>query len=356
MRILQLAPVWESVPPPGYGGTETVVDVLTEELVARGHDVLLCASGDSVSSADLFSVVPQSLRRANLTQSAVQFAIVHTARALENARDFDIIHNHNGPPNDFAMAMSGLIDVPMLTTLHNLPTEDSTFIWDSYGGWYNCISHRQLDTLPPLPAAHCAGVVYNAIDVATFPYQRHKSDYLLFIGRLSPDKAPHLAIQAARRAGRRLLLAGKVSTEEEKQYFETCLRPEIDGIHVEYLGEADARLKRELYAQATGLLVPLAWDEPFGLVIIEAMACGTPVIAFRRGAAPELIHDGETGYLVEDLEGMVEAIYKLDAIDPACCRTHIENNFSPAALADSYLSVYERILQTRESRLDRVAV
>ena len=356
MRVLQLAPVWETVPPPGYGGTETVVSALTEELVARGHEVLLCASGDSCSNAETFSMVPVSLRRAGRTEHGHQYALVHAARALEHAAEFDIVHNHNGPPSDFAMAMSGLIPVPMLTTMHNLPSPETRFIWETYRGWYNGISQRHLMSLPALPLARCAGVVYNAIDVNSYPFQPRKTEYLLFMGRMSAEKAPHLAIEAARRAGMKILLAGKVNTDEEKEYFASLVRPEIDGKDVEYLGEADARLKRELYAHARALLLPLAWEEPFGLVMIEAMACGTPVIAFGRGAAPEVIRDGETGFLVCDVEGMIAAIDRLAGIEPARCRAHVEQNFSPCALADNYLAVYERILQTEESAVDRIAV
>ncbi len=346
MRVLQLAPIWETVPPPAYGGTETVVSCLTEELVRRGVEVSLCASGDSSTSAEMRSYFPRSLRDAGLCEDGLQYALVHVAMALRDAGDFDIIHNHNGPPSELGMALSHLTDVPMLTTLHNNLAKDTEFIWSNYGGWYNTISHTQYNSLPRLAKASYAGVVHNGIDVDSFPYQARKSDYALFIGRMAPTKAPHLAIEAARRAGVRLLLAGKVALPEEREYFDAVIKPLLDGSKVEFLGEADAVLKRELYRDARCLLVPIQWDEPFGLVVIEAMACGTPPIAFRRGAAPELIEDGSTGFLVSDAREMAEAIARLETIDPSICRRRVEECFGPVALADKYMAIYQEILES----------
>jgi glycosyltransferase involved in cell wall biosynthesis len=354
MRILQLAPIWETVPPPAYGGTETVVSVLTEELVRRGHQVRLCASGDSSTAAELFSVYPSSLRSAGLCDDALQYSLVHTALALRDAGDFDIVHCHNGPPSELGMALSHLIDVPMLTTLHNQLTDESHFIWQNYGGWYNTISQQQWAILPELPNARFAGVVYNGIDVASFPFQPEKDGYVLYLGRISPQKAPHLAVEAARRAGLRIVIAGKVATREEQCYYDEVLAPMLDGHSAEFVGEADAVLKRELYSGARALLLPLQWDEPFGLVMVEAMACGTPAIVFARGAAPELIIDGETGFLVQDVDGMVGALARVDSIDPWRCRSHVEERFGPATLADNYLALYEKIHAVKETFHDRV--
>jgi glycosyltransferase involved in cell wall biosynthesis len=343
VRVLQLAPIWETVPPPGYGGTESVISVLTEELVARGHDVVLAASGDSVTSAELLAVQPVSLRPAGLAAESLQYSLVHVAKALREAGSFDIVHNHSGPPFELGMAMSHLVDTPFLTTLHNHPSEESRFIWSNYEGWYNTISTRQAECIEPLPKARFAGVAHNAIDVESFPFCEHTQDYALFLGRFIDYKGPHLAIEAAERAGLPIVLAGKIALPEEQEYFDRCIRPRLRPGHVEYVGEAGALEKRRLLANARAMLMPLLWDEPFGLVMTEAMACGTPVIAFRRGAAPELVLDGVTGFLVDDTDEMTAAIECLDSIDPLACRAHVEQHFSPAALADRYLALYSRI-------------
>lgn len=341
MKILQIAPLWESVPPPAYGGTEAVVSILTEELVRRGHEVTLCAAGDSRTRAELLSVFPRSLRTARDLQDPWPYAWLHSALALREASEFDIIHNHSG---ELTMAMAHLIpDVPMLSTMHCLVTSDTKFIWDRYPGYYNTISMSQRRSMPPLASGHFVGVVYNAIDVHSFPYDERKDDYLLFLSRISVDKMPHLAVEVARRTGQRLVIAGKVDRVDE-HYFNTVLAPLIDGKQIQFMGEADARLKRELYAKARCLVLPLCWEEPFGLVMIEAMACGTPVVSFARGSAPEVIVDGETGYVVRDADEMVDAVRRADRIDPRRCRRHVEENFDVPLMANRYLQAYQRII------------
>jgi len=348
MRVLQIAPIWETVPPPAYGGTEAVVSVLTEELVRRGHQVTLCASGDSLTSAALFSTVPTSLRAGGLSESGLQFSLVHAARSLELAGDFDLVHNHAGPPPDLVMGMGNLIKTPLLTTLHNQPSGDTAFVWRQYASWYNAISKSQLQGLSALPNGHCAGYVYNGIDVASFPFRVKKDGYVLFLGRLSHLKAPHLAIEAARKADIPIVMAGKMSTVDELDYYATVLEPLIDGHNVRFVGEADAATKRELYAGAMASLAPLQWEEPFGLFLVESLACGTPVVAFQRGAAPELITQNVTGFLVEDADAMAEALKHIGELDPQACRRDVEKRFSPSTLADAYLAVYERMLAGEE--------
>jgi glycosyltransferase involved in cell wall biosynthesis len=186
-------------------------------------------------------------------------------------------------------------------------------------------------------------VVYNGVDVASFPFSAANGDYLLCLNRVHPDKGTHLAIEAARRAGRKLVIAGKVGRPERESY-ETAIRPLVDGRDVVFLGEADYRLKRELYAAAACVLAPICWEEPFGLVMVEAMACGTPVIAFNRGAAPELIVDGETGYLVNDVDSMVAALAKIDTINPYRCRQHVQANFDVPVMVEGYLRLYGEIV------------
>ncbi|MBI4322596.1 MAG: glycosyltransferase family 4 protein [Chloroflexi bacterium] len=340
MRIAQLSPLWERVPPPAYGGTEGVVHLLTEGLVRRGHEVTLFASGDSVTSARLRSVLPSSLRTASFIQDSRPYEWVHVAEALQEAGSFDIIHNHSG---ELPMVVSSLFTTPMLSTMHCIITPDTKVVWDSYRGYYNTISWAERKSMPTIRNSNFVGVVYNGIDVSSFPYRADKEDYLLYLGRVAPEKGTHLAIDAAKRLGKKLLIAGKVD-RVDRDYFIREVDPLIDGKLIHFLGEANAQWKRELCARASVVLMPIVWEEPFGLVMVEAMACGTPVISFNRGAAAELIADGETGYLVADVDGMVEAVRRLDSIDPSRCRQHVADHFDAARMVDGYVEVYERIL------------
>lgn len=340
MRILQLAPLWETVPPPAYGGTEAVVGLLCDELTRLGIDVTLCAAGDSRTSARLHSVYPRSLRTADDLQDRSPYDWMHIALSLRESKEYDLVHNHAGEP---AMAMSHLIDGPMLTTMHCLITPDTKFVWKHYQGWYNAISRAHYATIPPGCGGSFAGVVHNAIDVESFPFSSQKDDYLLFLSRISPEKGAHLAIEAARRVGMRLVIAAKVDSVD-RTYYEKVIAPLIDGEQIVYVGEADATQKRRLYERAYCLLLPICWEEPFGLVMAEAMACGTPVVAFARGAAPEIVVDGQTGYLVEDVPGMVQAVRKVHRIDPYRCREHVVEHFSPPVMVERYLVLYRKIL------------
>lgn len=341
MKILQIAPLWESVPPPAYGGTEAVVHLLVEELVRQGHEVTLWASGDSRTSAVLRYCYPRSLRTDDTVQAKHLYAWQHAALAMRDAREFDIIHNHAG---EDVMALAHLVpDVPMLTTTHCNITPDSRFVWDRYPGYYNHISWAQRRITPPSRSGKFIGVVYNGIDVPSFPFQEKKEDYLLFLSRISEEKGPHLAVEVARRTGRRLIIAGKVD-KVDREFFEKTMVPLIDGDGVCFLGEADASLKRELYRSAYAVVLPIMWEEPFGLVMAESLACGTPVVTFNRGAAPEVVKHCETGFVVEDIDQMVEAISYVPDIDPRACRRHVELHFDGPVMAANYLAVYETIL------------
>jgi glycosyltransferase involved in cell wall biosynthesis len=330
------------VPPPAYGGTEAVVHLLTEALVQRGHDVVLAASGDSVSSAPILASYPRSLRRADDLTDRNPYDWAHIANALSHAEDFDIVHNHAG---ELAMTMARLIDTPVLTTAHCLITADTVHTWERYPGAWNTISKGQRKALMPFGGpARFMGHVYNAIDVASFPYSAEKTDDLLFLSRVAPEKGPQLAIEVAKRLGRRLIMAGKVDRYDQR-FYDEVVKDLIDGDQIVFVGEADAVQKRELYRNASCLLMPLCWEEPFGLVMPEAMACGTPVVALRRGSAPELIEQGVTGFVVDTVEEMVDAVIAARDIDPAQCRAHVESRFSPGTMAAAYMEVYERVLE-----------
>jgi glycosyltransferase involved in cell wall biosynthesis len=352
MKILQIAPSWETVPPRAYGGTEAVVHVLVEELVRRGHEVTLCASGDSQTSARLQACYPRSLRTAELEAKSV-YSWQHAALSLKNAEDYDIVHNHAG---EEVMALSHLVpDVPMLTTMHCLITPDTQFIWDRYPGHYNTISRSQHAMMPKVAGGNFAGVVHNAIDVASFPFQAEKGDHLLFLSRISPEKGPQLAVEVARRCGKKLILAGKVDTYD-RDFFVSTIAPLIDGDRVSFVGEADAQQKRDLYKAASCVLMPITWEEPFGLVMAEAQACGTPVIAFDRGAAAEIVQDGVTGFLVNSVEEMVAAVGRVNEIDLWACRRHVEAHFDIHVMASGYLRVYQSILEQRPDAVAGVAL
>jgi glycosyltransferase involved in cell wall biosynthesis len=342
MRILQIAPPWEPVPPPAYGGTELVVSLLTEELVRRGHDVTLVASGDSRTRARLIAPFPRRLRPLldELPAHDVEtMDWLYTARALQEAAgDYDIVHNHHG---ELPMLFSARVTAPLLTTLHGKPAPVFEQILGYYQGYFNCISAAHARQYP---VEGCLGVVHHGIDVDTFPFSPQKDGYLLFLSRISEEKGPLEAIEVARRLGLKLVLAGKVS-HLDRPFFERQIRPLVDGDQIVFVGEADARMKRELYAAARCVLMPLKWEEPFGLVMVEAMACGTPVIAFRRGSAPELIISGRTGFVVDTLEEMVEAVRQLGEIRPEDCRQHVEHRFSVERMTDRYLALYDQILQ-----------
>lgn len=341
MRIALLAPLWERVPPPQYGGTEAVVSLLADELARRGHKVALYASGDSETLAELRPVYHIPLREAENTRAVKDtnpYEWIHIANALKDASEFDVIHNHAG---ELPMAMSSAIDTPMLSTVHCEITPDAKFVWDNYKWFFNTISCASKKTSPD---RNFLGVVYNSIDVGSFPYDEDKEDYLLFLSRISPEKGPVTAIEVAKRLGKKLIIAGKVD-KADRQYFKDVVEPLIDGKLIQFFGEADAKQKRELYRKAMVLLMPLEWEEPFGLVMPEAMACGTPVIAFPRGAAPEIITDGKTGYLVKGVDEMVEAVRRVDRLDPKDCRKHVEEHFDVPVMADGYLALYERMAE-----------
>lgn len=337
MRIAIVAPLEIRVPPIAYGGTERVVSTLTEALVRQGHDVTLFASGDSKTSAKLVSIVPEFLRKSERSSPILSF--MNMVSCLENSDDFDIIHNHT---NFEGLATAGLVSTPMLTTFHGHLTDELIPLFMRYRGWYNTISKSAKSLLPP--KERFAGVVYNAIETAAYPFScKERNGFLLYLSRFSPEKGPHLAIKVARRLNMPLVMAGNLHPNDQ-QFFESEILPYIDGKMIRCEGEIDDQRKKELMMEAKCLLAPIDWPEPFGLFMIEAMACGTPVIAMDRGSAREVVYDGETGYVVSSLDEMARAIKQIGNIDPWNCRRHVLRNFDGPILAKNYLHAYERVI------------
>ncbi len=337
MKIAMISPLEMRVPPIAYGGTELVVSLLTEELVRRGHDVTLFASGDSMTSAKLVSVCPHFLRGSD--RDAGILTMLNVLLCLEQAEKFDIIHNHTCFEG---LATAGLVRTPMLTTLHGNLNGDWQELFSFYKGWYNTISYSAKALLPE--KERFTGVIYNAIDVKSYPFNGDAHEpYLLFLARISYEKGPHLAIEVARKTGRRLVIAGNVHPTDE-EYFRTMVMPGVDGDQVQYVGEADSQRKRELFSEAYCLVAPITWPEPFGLFFIEAMACGTPVVVFNRGSAPEVVSHRETGFVVGDLDEMANAVENVHHIDRRRCREYVEERFDVPRMTDDYLRAYEQIL------------
>jgi len=341
LRIAQLAPTYERVPPAAYGGTELIVHLLTEELVRRGHDVTLFASGDSVTNAGLRSVTPVPVRYGDVTDGLrhaeyLQLANAQACFLAAAGGAFDIVHNHAGIEG---LVLAAASRTPVLTTNHNPFVPQTQPIWDAYPWAHHGVSAASAATFPSrgaLPPIH------HGIDVESFSFGRQPEGYLLFLGRFMPDKGAMRAIDAARLAGRRLVLAGKVDTADA-DHFTRDIEPAIDGNRVTYVGEADADTKRRLLAGADALLFPIEWDEPFGLVMIEALASGTPVIGFRQASVPEIVDDGLTGFVVDDVAAMASAIDRVAEIDRRICRREAERRFTVERMADDYLSRYATV-------------
>jgi glycosyltransferase involved in cell wall biosynthesis len=341
MRIGMVAPPWFPLPPQGYGGIELVVSLLTEGLVARGHSVTLFASGDSTTRARLSYV----FSRAPSEQIATGFhlEILHALEAYSRAREFDIIHDHDGlAARSMGALVNRLVGTPVLATLHG-PADSGTQL--SLGVLrdavrFIAISEYQRSGFPDL---HFLGTIPNAIDVASYSFSAEKDDYFLFMGRMIADKGAHTACEAARRLGARLILAGKVNEEPERQYFAEQIEPYLSD-RIFYRGEVDHDVKTELYRRAKCTLFPIQWPEPFGLVMIESMAAGTPVVAFRQGSVPEVIEHGRTGFIVDTLDEMVEAARRIDEIDPAECRRAVEERFGVPRFVTAHEEAYRRML------------
>ena len=339
MRIAQVAPLVESVPPPGYGGTERVVAYLTDELVKEGHDVTLFASGDSRTSAELFACAPRSLRLDETVVDELAHQVVQLEAVAAAAHRFDIIHWHI---DYFHFPMSRRLGVPNVTTLHGrLDMPDLQPLYDQFTEMpLVSISNDQRS---PLPQANWVATVHHGMPLDELLPHPEPGHYLAFLGRISPEKRADRAIEVARRAGMPLRIAAKVD-EADSEYFHGEIEPLLGQDHVDFVGEIGPQEKNEFLGRARALLFPIDWNEPFGLAMIEAMACATPVIAYRSGSVPEVIAEGVSGFIVEDIEGATAAVGRLDEIERAGVREAFERRFNVARMAQDYLEVYERLI------------
>jgi glycosyltransferase involved in cell wall biosynthesis len=340
MKIAQIAPPWIAVPPEGYGGTEWVVKHLCDGLVANGHEVHLYATGDSHTPAQLHALFPAEMPD-RIGQTS--FDARHASWALEQieaAGDFDLIHDHSG---FLAVAFSRYIRTPLIHTVHCAFDEQAKGVYEQFRDALPYVSISDFQrTLGP-PDMNWAGTVYNALPVDDWPYSEDKDDYLLAFGRICEDKGFHLAIDVARRTGRRLIMAGVVQ-EWYRDYYEESIAPQVDGKQIVFEGQVSDGRKRELFARAKAFVFPILWPEPFGLVMTEAMASGTPVVALRNGSVAEVLDDGVTGFICDDVDQMVAAVGRLDEIDPKVCRATVEQRFSVARNTAGYEALYERLL------------
>jgi glycosyltransferase involved in cell wall biosynthesis len=345
MKIAQVAPLYESVPPKYYGGTERVVSYLTEELVQQGHDVTLFASGDSETAARLVAATPRSLRLDTGCIDQLAHHIVLLEHVAQRADEFDVVHYHidylhfplsRSRPHPHITTLHGRLDIPDLVPLYE-EFRDMPLV---------SISNSQR---APLPDVNWQETVYHGLPTDLLRFHPERGAYLAFIGRFSPEKGADHAIEIAKRAELPLKLAAKVDRADE-EYFEREIKPLLDHPLLEYIGEIDENEKDDFLGNAYALLFPIDWPEPFGLVMIEAMACGTPIIAYRHGSVEEVMEDGRTGFIVNDVDDAVTALRRTADLSRADVRQVFERRFTATQMASDYVRVYERILAQQHRR------
>jgi glycosyltransferase involved in cell wall biosynthesis len=334
VRIGVIASIAHRLPPRGYGPWEQVASTLTEGFVARGHDVVLFASADSVTSARLHATAPAGYEEDPRLDAKVWEAL-HNAAVFERAAEFDVIANHF----DFMpLTYSGLVSTPMVTTIHGFSSPEVVAAYRAYDPIAHYVAISDADRHPDL---HYAATIHHGIELSRFTFVPVPDDYLLFLGRIHPDKGAHLAVEVARRSGIRLVIAGII---QDEQYFREAVAPLVDGVTVSYAGPVGPEERDALLGGARALVHLISFAEPFGLSVVEAMAAGTPVIATPLGSMPEIIRDGETGWLVSDIDEAVTAVSRLPLIDRRVCRAEAVSRFGSDRMVDDHLAVFERVL------------
>lgn len=356
LKIAQVAPLWIGIPPEKYGGIERIVHYLTEELIRRGHDVTLFASGDSKTKAKLISVYPRALKKDNIPWTDPFWNLENLSRAFQVASQFDIIHSHL---DLWTLFFQELTKTPVMHTFHNPlytpsvtdPTKIPTRlkIFEHYKeNTFGCFISKSQRNLCPVKFPHNF-IVYNGIDISLYKFNPKPKDYFIWIARIDPHKGIENAIEAVERAGVKLLLAGRLDPERYN-YFKKKIKPHLND-KIQYIGELSQDQLSDFYGNAIACLYPIEWHEPFGLIMAESMACGTPVIAFNLGSVPEVVKDGETGFVVpfkdkkgeKNIRGIVEAIKKIDQIDRKDCQKWVEKNFTYQKMTDRYERIYYRL-------------
>jgi len=342
MKIAQVAPLFEAVPPKLYGGTERIVSFLTEELVRQGHDVTLFASGDSVTRAKLVACIPEALRLKEKCEDLLAPHIVQLQEVIEHSGEFDIIHFHT---DYLTFPFTQFLDVPHLTTLHGkLTIEELQMVYDKYQDEpVVCISNSQSR---PLPQANFIGCVHHGLPIDLFKEGKGDGNYFAFLGRISPEKRCDRAIEIAIASDTPIRIAAKID-KADREYFEQQIKHLLDHPLVEYVGEINENQKQEFLGNAKALLFPIDWPEPFGLVTIESMACGTPILAWNCGSVPEIIKDGCSGFIVDSMPQTIEAAKKISLLNRSVVRNCFEQQFSVQRMAEQYLELYQKLIEEK---------
>ncbi len=341
MRIAVLAPISWRTPPQKYGPWEQVASNITEGLIESGHEVTLFATGDSITKGKLEYVCPRGYSENNELDPKVEECL-HISHLMEQASKFDLIHNNF----DFLpLTYSGLIKTPMVTTIHGFSSQKILPVYKKYNSIGNYVSISDSNRSPELDYV---ATVYNGINTAEFTFCTQPKDYLLFFGRIHPDKGTYEAIQIAKQSGRKLIISGLI---QDQEYFDKKIKPYLNEQDVQYVGNSGPAKRDKLLGEAAALLHPIGFEEPFGLSVVESMLCGTPVIAFNKGSMPELIIEGKTGYLVNSIPEAVEMVSKIKLIDREFCRNYASEKFSREKMIKGYLEVYRNILEEKKQRI-----
>jgi len=359
MKVAMILPPWFKVPPEGYGGIEVLVSLLSDGLIQKGHSVTLYSIAPSKTKADLFKIYDDEMKSYldKLPSNFLNVLSTHTLISYIEISEgnFDIIHDHTWKEG---LLCAKFLNIPVVHTLHSQIDEENKrfygiFInYKSENIYFVTISNFQRRCLPGL---NYAGNVYNGILFDKYPYSEEKDNFFFYMGRFNAEKSPHLACEVAKKLGLKLILAGKVQEEAERNYFDKYVKPYL-GRDIKYIGEVGhwSKEKMELFSRGKGYLYPIQWDEPFGITMIEAMACGTPVLTFRRGSAPEVVEHGVTGFVVKSMDEFIESVNHLDEIEPGKCRERVKRIFTDQIMVNNYERIYiKTCLEQRRNNVHR---